>query len=147
MATPPLDLETWYEPVIEIMIAERIPLLMAVTRYGAQDIALTPEECAGHERRKSFKDLYRAMLRKHYMEAASPVDHTKTILVGRMLANAKSLETMGKVKEANEALMGVARVEGWVGGEQTVNIFDSLTGADYQKLKDSVEQRKKGTIQ
>ena len=55
-----------------------------------------------------------------------------------MLALAEQLTSAGKLADAEEALFKVAKIEGWVGSETTNNIFASLSGADYAKIREQL---------
>lgn len=137
MATPQQPPETWYAEAIDLMIHERIPLIMAVTRLGAVAPPLTVEEASAHERRKAFKDLFRAATNKFYLDAAADVKE-KDLLVGRMAANARTLENLGKHKDANDSLMAVAKIEGYVGGDTTINI-NNETPAEIAEARKRLE--------
>ena len=137
MATPQQPPETWYVEAIDLMVHDRIPLIMAVTRLGAVAPPLTVEEASAHERRKSFKDLYRAALNREYLDAAKGVAE-KDVLVGRMAVNTAALEQSGKHKEANDSLMAVAKIEGFVGGDTTINI-NNETHAELAEARKRIE--------
>ena len=124
MATPQQPPEAWYEAVIDLMVHERIPLLMAATRLGIFEIPITPEEAAAHERRKCFREMLRAAQNRMYAAEASGVKE-KDLVLGRMARNAGTLVDMGKPKEANDSLAAIAKINGWNSPETVINNFES----------------------
>lgn len=124
------------------MLEERIPFLDAATILGVAPAAGEPPcdaKWAGDcQRRKSWRDVYARVARQFYEAKASDSNHSKKILVGRMLSASEALRQMGKPKEEVEALAQVAKTEGWVGSETTVNLFSELSGADFARLRASL---------
>ena len=148
MATPQQPPESWYEPVIELMIHEQLPLLMAATRLGYVAPALTPEEASAHERRKSFRQLYQAALNRHYLDAAAVVSE-KDLVLGRIATNVSRLEQMGKPKEAIDGLAQAAKMQGWNSPDTIVNNLLEGTPAEIAEARKRLEAElaKRDTIQ
>ena len=125
--------ESWYSRVASLMLVERLDFLQACLVEG---IPMSPADALKHQRRRSWRDAWEQQSRAYYEDKSSISAHSKSILKGKMLDNSERLTQAGKFKEAAEVLFQLAKVEGWVGAETSINFWDSLTGADITKLRE-----------
>jgi len=141
--TLPLDPEPWYGPVIDLMLDEHVLFEQACQLLC---INLKPEEAVSHPRRQAFKKLLAQKQRRYVEDLAGPANHTKTVLVGRMLDAVQRLLDAGKVSDAAEVLFKVAKVEGWASGEGTTNVFGNLSGEQISAMREEVLKKLKGEV-
>lgn len=141
MSTEPLD--PWVPDVIDIMLSEHVPLHVAAARHGLlfNEQPMTERDGAAYARRRAFKDLYERMSRAYFAAKAADSVHTKAVLTGKMLSQSEALSQAGKHKEAADVLAQVAKISGWVGPESTTTIFQDLSGADLQVLREKLAAR------
>lgn len=120
------------QPAAELVAREGVSLREAATRLR---IPLTNEQAANFWRTKSFQKLLRAERQRYYLEIASDPAHCRKAVVGKMLYLVDRLLDNNEPDKALEGLLKVARVEGWLAGEQSVNVFNSLSDQDLAALK------------
>jgi len=58
-----------------------------------------------------------------------------------MLYLVDALEQQGRWKDAVDALFQIAKLDGMVGPETNISIFDSLSGLDFVALEERVARR------
>lgn len=143
MATPPEPLDPWAEQAIELMLEERLPFHIAVNVLGLTVEVMSAEQGAAYQRRKSFREAWQRLSRRHFEAKASAAQHSKTVLLGKMYADADVLAAAGRLKEANEVRFQAAKVEGLVGEATTINIWDSVSGRELAEAKERLAAMRK----
>lgn len=143
MSRPPKPPDDWYAPVIRLMLEESIDFITAAAIHGQP---LDPSEADKHLRRSTFKATLAAMSRDFYENKSSPSQHSKSMLIGKMLEASQKLIQNGKLKESADVLAQVAKIEGWVGPESSVTIFQELSGADLGKLREVFAAKQKQRV-
>lgn len=120
------------------MARESISIREAATRLK---IPIGNEEAANTFRTKGFQRLLRNARQQFYMEIANDPTWSRRTAVGKMLYLIDRLMDAGENDKAVEALLKVARVEGWLSNENTVNVFNSLTDKELEDLKTRAAER------
>ena len=133
-------LENWMFEAAEIMVRESKSLPQAVTDLG---ISLSTLECKKVEKRPSFHRLLWDARNKWSKEVADIPSRGKQSTIGMLQFLAQKLQDDGQYEKAAEVLFKLAKLEGWVGNESTVNVFGNLSNADLEKLKTKVKSVEK----
>lgn len=134
----PKKSETWYSQAIDLMLRDRLDLMRAAQLLGVE---LLPEEAATHQRRRAFRELYDQAARDYFESKSSVTQHTKQALVGRMLDAVDRLLILDKFADASEILFKIAKVEGWVGAETSINLFQELSGKDISEMREALKRK------
>jgi len=123
-----------------MMLAERVSFEHAAMTLG--HAFENCDEAARYMRRKAYRDAWERQQRAYYESKANPAAHSKAINTGKMLDDSDRLRQAGRFKEAAEILFSVAKMEGWVGPETSTTIFQDLSGAEIERLRDALAKRR-----
>jgi hypothetical protein len=124
--------ELWYSEVAQLMIRESLGLRQAAERLG---IFLTQPEADVHVRRKEFQGLLWLERYKYFESLGSDPRRTREVLLGQMAHCAQRLMEEGLWDKAGNVLKELARIEGYVGADVTVNTFANLTQKELDEIK------------
>lgn len=120
------------------MVREGVGLREAIALLNAP---VTSEECKAIERRGSFKKLIWAARLRYWAELGSDPERTKSSTIGQLQLLAQKLMDEGEYEKAAEVLFKIAKAEGWVGSESTVNVFQGLTAKEFTELRERLKQQ------
>lgn len=138
MARPARIEQSWFGKVAEIMVREQKNIQQAAMEC---DVDLTSEELRALEKRKAFQQVLWTERHRFFQELASDPNRSKTSLLGQMLFLTQKLIEEGEYDKALEGLMKLAKIEGFVGPEQQVNIFGGLSPKDLEEAKKRLNER------
>src|SRR5690348_1328167 len=130
MARP--KLQTWYAKVSETMVREGKTFRMAV---NVHEIDLHDDEFQRIERSQEFQATLWAERMRYYNEIASSPGRTKTAIAGIVTISIQKLFDAGEYEKVVEACLKLAKIEGWMGAENTVNIFENVSAKDYEAAR------------
>lgn len=116
----------------EKMVRENKPILVAANEL---EIDMPSRDVLNIERRKSFQQLLWAEKHKFHKELAQDANRNKSVLIGQMVYIIDELMKVGKFKEAAEAILKLAKIEGYVGTEGTVNIIEGLSAIEMENVR------------
>lgn len=133
--------EDWFTRVADTMVREQKSIRQAAMEHG---IACTSEELATIEKRKGFQAALWTARHRYNKELASNPERTKTALLGQMVFLVQKLIEEGEYDKALEGLLKLAKVEGFIGPDQQVNIFGGVTPADLQEARKRIESELAG---
>lgn len=128
----------WHQPCAELMAREGVTLREAATRLRAP---ITSEEAANLFRTKSFQRLLRSERNRYYLEVGQDAEWRRKTAIGMLLHCAKSLIEAGEFDKAAEVILKSARVEGWLGAETQVSVFNSLSHKDLEQLRIKIQEK------
>ena len=134
MPRKPEPLEPWMLDAIELIVRRDLTLRMAAQQLG-QD--LTPQQCDNLMGRIRFqRELEEARL-KYYADIASHPRFTKDAVIGYMFKLAERLAEDRDDAKATEALFRIAKVQGWLSGEdyREKPVLGGLTQADIDRIR------------
>lgn len=130
---PERSSEWWYEKAADAMVREGKSLF---AYSNEADLGLTNRECDNILKTKAFQECLRVRRNLYYKEIANDSSLTRAAVKGQLvLAISKMLEKEQYDKAAN-AIMQLAKLEGWTSDGTSVNIFQDLSSADLQKLRE-----------
>lgn len=130
----------WFVQVAEEMVRNDISLKQAAMDL---EIQLDPDEVARIERRKEFQEILRSEQNKYFAAVANDPTRTKSVVLGKMVVQAELLHKQGDFDKAAVVLEKVAKIEGWTGADQNVNIFAGLTARDIAEAKARIAEEVK----
>jgi hypothetical protein len=138
MATPAKDEENWFQAAVELVVRHGLTFRQAVSDLG---IGINSQEAETFFRRKAFQKLLRAERHRYMTELANDPGATKTSAIGNLLQCASGLMEAHQYDKAAEVYLKIAKLQGWVGAENNVNVFNGLTQSDYVKLRAKLEAK------
>ena len=130
----------WFAPVAELIARESITLKEAATRL---QVPLTTEAASNTFRSKAFQRVLRAARNQHWREICRDQTFSKDAVVGQMYWLASQLAEAGELEKALDGLLKLSKVQGWLGAETNVNVFQGLSGRDIETLKKQTIERQK----
>lgn len=134
--------EPWYQRVAEIMVREGRNIRQAADEC---DLRLAPEELISIERNKTFQRVLWTERHRFYNDLAKDPTLCKQSLIGQMMFLIQKLIEEGEYDKALTGGMQLAKVQGFVGPEQQVNIFGGVTPKDLDEARKAIVERLKGT--
>jgi hypothetical protein len=132
VSIPPRYSPAWFVQVAEEMVRNGSDLKTAALDLGLE---LEVAEAACIARRKDFQEILRGETNKYHAMVANDPSRTKSVALGIMWIAAEKLAKEGEHDKAVQALERIAKVEGWSGNEQNINIFSGLTARDIEEAK------------
>lgn len=124
--------ESWLAEACEMMARRGVSLQVAAQELG---YALDARGAETIQRRKSFGRLLWAARFRFHAEVAGDPGRTKDATIGQLQVLAEKLTKDGAYDKAAEVLFKISKMEGWVGPEQEVNVFGSLTASDLAEIR------------
>lgn len=140
MARPTRSESTYYAQLAAMMVRERKSIRQCATELN---MPFSNEELVGLEKRKGFQDVLWAERHKFYKELATDPERGKISIIGQMIFNIQRLQDEGQSEKAIEGLLKMAKVEGYVGADQQVSVFTSVTPKDLEDAKRTIVERLK----
>lgn len=125
--------EHWYEAAADSMIREGKSLF---NYTNEANLGLTARECENILRTKKFQEILRTRRNLFYKEVANDASLSRAAVKGQLVfAISKMLEN-GQFDKAANAIMQLAKLEGWTSDGTNVNVFNDLSQADLVKLRE-----------
>jgi len=140
MARPSRSEQTYYAQLAAVMVRETKTIKQAASELG---MAFTNEELLALEKRKGFQEVLWAERHRFYKELATDPERGKISIIGQMIFNIQKLQDAGQAEKAIEGLLKMAKVEGYVGADQQVSVFTSVTPKDLEEAKRTIVERLK----
>lgn len=140
----PEKIENWLIEAAELMARTGCNLVEAA---GLMDQAVTSAECDVIVRRKSFTRLLWEARLRYFKTLGSDPNLTKETAEGRLATLAQRLEDTGAYDKAAEVWFKLAKMRGWTGPENTVNVFGDLSDADLKAIREKVQSSLAGSNQ
>jgi hypothetical protein len=128
----PLYCPAWFVQAAEVMVRTSCSLKQAALEIGHP---LDPDEADKVSRRRDFQEILRVEKNKFYQSIANDPTRTKSVIVGQMWFLADRLIGEGEFEKAASVLDKLAKLEGWAGNENNINIFSGLTSRDIEEAK------------
>ena len=134
MSRKPNALEPWMLDAIELIVRRQLTLRQAATQLG-QD--LTPAQCDNIQGRIRFQDALEEARLKYYAAIAANPRLTKDAVVGQLFMLAQRLATDREDYKAADALLKLAKVQGWLSGEdyREKPVLGNLTQAESDRVR------------
>lgn len=133
--------ESWFQKAAERMVRQGVSLPAAVCDLEIPDI--TSSEARAIESNPKFQKVLWAERHRFYAEIANDPARTKNAAIGQLVLIVEKLMGEGKLKDASEAILKLAKVQGWVGEAATVNVFGNLSDKELRDLEKSLAKGEK----
>lgn len=128
--------EWWYEGCADAMIREGKNMFLY---SNEKNLGLTSKECENVLRTKMFQEVLRTRRNIYYKEIANDPSLSRAAVKGQLvLAINKMLERELYDKAAN-AIMQLAKLEGWTSDGTNVNVFSDFTAKDFETMRKKFE--------
>ena len=138
---------SWYPTVAEKMVREGKNFRVASGELVDQIGSLSDEEIIKIPRTRAFEIALWTERYRWWTEIGDNPNRTKISAVGVIMECIKHLLTEGKYDAAVEAVLKLAKIEGWVGAENNQVIIANLTAKDIAEAKKATLERLKDTFQ
>lgn len=133
----------WYRKAATKMVREGKNLLLVVDEMGLE--GLTSRDIESVHKSNTFQAILRNERLRFATEIARDPALSKDAAVGMMLQAIEKLMAEGEWDKALEGVTKLAKLAGWIGADQQVNVFADLKQKDYEELKKQIESRKSTT--
>lgn len=140
----PAGEQSWYADAADRMVREGKSLPQVLSELM---VSTTTEEAQAIFKTRKFQTLLWTARHKYHQELAQNPERTKQAALGQMVICIQGLMEKGEWDKAVEAILKLAKVEGWVGAETSVNVFQELKGEQFEELKRRALERLKASPQ
>jgi hypothetical protein len=120
------------------MAREGVTLREAATRLK---ITIGSEDAANLFRTKGFQRILRAERNRYYLEVGQDVEWRRKTAIGMLLHCVNQLISQGEFDKAAEVILKASRVEGWLGAETQVSVFNGLSSKDLDTLRTKIKDK------
>lgn len=104
-------------------------------------LALTTAECEKYRKQKEFQAILRIERLKYERELANDPERNKATAIGKMLIAINKLEEEGAYDKVAEAVMKLAKIEGWLEADTNVTVYAGLTQKELEAAKEKILDR------
>jgi len=139
MPRKPEPLEPWMLDAINLMVRQNLTLRQAASQLG---VDITPQEADNIQGRIRFQDALEEARLTYYAEVGSNPRLTKEAVVGQLYKLAERLAADREDYKAADALLKLAKVQGWLYGEGGAQpVLANLTQADIDRLREEIKAK------
>lgn len=107
------------------------------------ELGLTQDECVDIMKNSMFQTILRSERMKLYNELAQNPMRTKHTLIGQAVVCVEKLMEAEQYEKAMNAIVNLAKIEGWVGSDTNINVFAGLSSKELADMKAKL----KGSVQ
>lgn len=125
--------EHWYEGACDAIVREGRTLF---AYSNEKDLGLTTRECENVQKTKAFQEVLRTRRNVYYKEIAGDASLSRAAIKGQLVVAIAKMMENGQFDKAANAIMQLAKFEGWVSDGTNVNVFADLTAGDLAKLRE-----------
>lgn len=126
----------WYRQVADAITQQGLSFRQAASEL---DLELTPEECLKTERSKDFQDVLWQARFDYWSEVGSNPGRSKAAALGLLTLALQSLAAQGEWEKVIDGILKLAKCEGWVGGDSSVQVFAGLTARDIEEARKKIQ--------
>lgn len=127
------QVEHWYEKAADAIVREG-KTLFAFSNEA--DLGLTSRDCENILRTKRFQETIRTRRNIYHREIASDSSYSRAAAKGQLMVAITKMMELGQFDKAANAIMQLAKLEGWTTDGTSVNVFNELTASDLAKLRE-----------
>lgn len=124
------------QKVASLMVRHALTLWQAVTR---EELGMTTADCEILEKNPAFQQALRSEALKFHTELATDPNRSKLSKIGQLEMNAAKLEKEEKWEKAAEVHFKIAKIEGWLEGDTTINVIAGLTSKELAEAKERIK--------
>lgn len=134
---PERSSEWWFEKAADAIIREGKTLFLF---SNENDLGLTSRECENTLRTKAFQEVLRQRRNLYYKEIAMDSSLSRAAVKGQLVLAINKLLEKEQFDKAANAIMQLAKLEGWTSDGTNVNIFEGLTQKDLANLREKFQK-------
>jgi hypothetical protein len=139
MPRKPEALEPWMLEAINLMVRQNLSLRQAGQQLG---VDVTPQKADNIQGRIRFVDALEEARLKYYAEIGSNPRLTRDAIVGHIFKLAGRLTADREDYKAAEALLKLAKIQGWIAGEGSDKpVLANLTQDDIDRLRAEIKAK------
>jgi hypothetical protein len=140
MPRKPNALEPWMLEAITLMVRQNLSLRQAAQQLGQE---ITPQLADNLAGRIRFQDALEEARLAYYAEVGSNPRLTKEAITGQLYKLAERLAADREDYKSADALLKLAKVQGWINGEGGVAppVLGNLTQADIDRLRAEIKAK------
>lgn len=127
--TPELE---YYQQAAELIARDGLTLAEALTRLNQP---ITKEAAAKLFRTKHFQSLLRSERLRYYAEVGRNPEWSRKTAIGQLLVCIQELMASGEYDKAAEVILKATKVEGWLGNETQVTVFNGLSQQQLEQIR------------
>lgn len=128
---------TWLAEAVDIVVRQGVGLRQAAADMGQ---SISQDEVEDLFRRKAFQRLLWATRHRYHTEIAEDPERGKAAKIGQLEILAQKLEAQGDYDKSAEVILKIAKIEGWLTPDSTVNVFGSLSAKEFSELRRTLEK-------
>jgi len=143
MPRKPEPLEPWMLDAIELIVRRQLSLRQAAQQLG---VDITPQQADNISGRIRFQDALEEAHLAYYAAIAANPKLTKDAVVGQLFVLAQRLAADREDYKAADALLKLAKVQGWLSGEdyREKPVLANLTQADIDRIRAEHRAKQQG---
>jgi hypothetical protein len=139
MPRKPNPLEPWMLDAINLMVRQNLSLRQATQQLGQE---ITPQKADNIAGRIRFMDALEEARLKYYAEIGSNPRLTRDAIVGQIFKLAGRLTADREDYKAADALLKLAKIQGWIAGEGSDKpVLANLTQDDIDRLRAEIKAK------
>lgn len=116
----------------DLIVRQGVSLAQALTELK---VSLTSSECDKLQKQRVWQRVLWSARNRYYLELASDPESTKRAACGMLRLLAQKLYELGDYDKSGAIVEKLAKIEGWVGIEGSVNVFAGLSQRDIDDMK------------
>jgi hypothetical protein len=124
--------EAYFQPAAELIAREGLTLAEALTRL---EQPVTREAAAKLFKTKQFQALLRAERLRFYAEVGRNPEWSRKTAIGQLLVCIQELMAAGEYDKAAEVILKATKVEGWLGNETAITVFNGLSQQQLEQIR------------
>lgn len=125
--------EHWFEGACDAIVREGKTLF---AHSNEKNLGLTTRECENVQKTKAFQEVLRTRRNVYYKEIAGDASLSRAAVKGQLVLVIGKLIEKEQYDKAANAIMQLAKFEGWTSDGTNVNVFADLTAGDLAKLRE-----------
>ena len=130
----------WFRRAAQMIARQGKNLAVAVLELGID--GLTAKEVQDIYNSNTFQAILRNERLRYATEIGRDPQLSKDAAIGMMIMAIEKLIAESEWEKALEGVSKLSKLAGWIGADQTVNVFADLKQKDYEELKKQIELRK-----
>ncbi len=139
MPRKPGPLEPWMLEAINLIVRRILTLRQAAQQLG---VDITPQQADNISGRIRFQDALEEARLAYYAEVGSNPRLTKEVITGQLYKLAERLAADREDYKAADALLKLAKVQGWINGEGSAQpVLANLSQADIDRIRGELKAK------
>jgi hypothetical protein len=130
--------QDWYQRAAAVIVREHKTLFQFVNEAN---LGLTSRECENLARTKEFQQCLRIERNLFHKELATDSTRSRSTAVGQLVFAISKMMEAEQWDKASNAIIQLAKLEGWTSDQAQLNIFNDLNAKDIEGLKKKLQDK------